>query len=60
MQVQHSQLAQDLIWLNVINIVMKNRKIILFHPINKQTDTTKNFIKKISLPVAGLLNQGLG
>ena len=46
LQVQHSQLAQDSIWPNVINIVMKIKKFIFFHPMNNQTYTTKHSVKQ--------------
>ena len=46
MLVKHSQLAQELILPNAKNIVMKSRSIIIFHPMNNQTYSTKNAVKQ--------------
>ena len=46
LQVQRSQLVQDSIWLNVINIIMKKKKKKIVYPMNNQTYTTKNSVKQ--------------
>ena len=58
LQVQHPQLAQDSIWLNVLIIVMKIRYFTFFILLTTRHILLKTVKNKISVPAAGLANIG--